>query len=83
MRILWSSPTVPDRILDDQKLPWKVRTEAEKLSCSDTPSPSDMRFVFQRYNEATPSERDAMDAVFVWFTGYTLSSIVDRVLGDE
>ena len=36
--------------------------------------------IFRRYQIASLAERDAMDAVFVWMTGYTLASICAMVV---
>ena len=39
-----------------------------------------MAALFNRYNTSGPSERDAIDAVFVWMTGYTLATICAMVV---
>jgi hypothetical protein len=31
--------------------------------------------IFRRYNSGSAAERDAIDAAFVWMTGYTLATI--------
>src|SRR5688572_15781300 len=77
---LWRSPKIPDEVLRDEDLPWEVRARVELLAADDSPSSSDSAVIFNRYNEATPGERDAIDAAFVWMTGYTLASICAMVV---
>jgi hypothetical protein len=77
-RILWKSPPLPAKVFSDDEWVWRIRGEAQALADSDTPSTKDLRYAFHRYNEATAAERDAMDSVFVWFTGYTLATIIEK-----
>lgn len=79
-RILWRSAPIPKMFLEKDALLFTLRAEANELVATDTPSRSDMAFLIPRYNAATPEIRDGMDAVCVWFTGYTLRSIADRVI---
>ena len=76
IRLLWKSPPLPEEIFEDEEWIWRLRQKAQELVLTDTPSTNDLRYALHRYSESTSSERDAMDAAFVWFTGYTLSSIV-------
>jgi GrpB-like predicted nucleotidyltransferase (UPF0157 family) len=69
---------IPEKLLEDGDFPWRVRTEAMAQMMSDEPSQSDMRRVFVDYLKASPAERDAMNAAFVWMTGYTLQSLAAR-----
>jgi len=78
-RILWNSPPIPDDLLDQEEFPLKVMEKAQELMSTDAPSSSDLDAIFARYNASTARERDAIDAAFVWFTGYTLASIAAMV----
>jgi len=73
---IWNSPALPAKIVDDDILHWNVLSKVNELASSDEPSSGDMRRIFERYNESTPAERDAIDAAFVWLTGYTFATIV-------
>ncbi|HEY3226817.1 MAG TPA: hypothetical protein VGK61_07485, partial [Planctomycetota bacterium] len=53
------------------------------LAADDAPSTGDTAMIFRRYNSATPGERDAIDAAFIWMTGYTLASITAMVATPE
>ncbi len=78
-RLLWNSPAIPADLLEDDEFSRKVRSKVDELASSDSPSSGDMDSLFQRYNAATPAERDAMDAAFVWLTGYAFASIAAMV----
>ena len=78
-RILWNSPPIPDDLLEQEEFALKVMEKAQELMSTDTPSSSDLDAIFARYNASTAHERDAIDAAFVWFTGYTLASIAAMV----
>jgi hypothetical protein len=76
---LWKSPRIPDEVVGDDELLWEIRAKVDELAADDSPSTSDTAMIFRRYNEAAPAERDAIDAAFVWMTGYTLASITAMV----
>lgn len=80
---LWSSPRIPQAIVDDSDFAWEVRAKADELSIEDSPSSSDTAMILHRYNVSSPQERDAIDAAFVWMTGYTLASICAMVVTPE
>lgn len=82
-RILWRSPHIPAEFLTDEDVLWDIRLKVDELAAEDSPSTSDTAMIFHRYNEATPAERDAIDAAFVWMTGYTLASIAAMVATPE
>ena len=82
-RILWNNPPIPDDLLDQEEFPLKVMEKAQELMFTDTPSSSDNNAIFSRYNASTAHERDAIDAAFVWFTGYTLASIAAMIEADD
>src|SRR5687767_15045926 len=79
-RVLWNSPSVPDLLIDGDFLPWDVRTKVDQLSAEDEPSNNDVTSLLRRYNSSSPSERDAIDAAFVWLTGYTFATICAMVV---
>lgn len=81
--ILWHSPPIPNDLLDQEDFPLKVLEKAQELMSTDTPSSSDLDSIFVRYKASTARERDAIDAAFVWFTGYTLASIAAMVEADD
>lgn len=76
---LWKSPRIPSEVVGDDDLLWEIRAKVDELAADDAPSTSDTAMIFRRYNDATPAERDAIDATFVWMTGYTLASITAMV----
>ena len=78
---LWNSPPIADRLLNDQFIE-TFREKAISLVIDDAPSSNDLRYIFRRYNAASPQERDAIDAAFVWFTGFTVGSIAKQVTGE-
>lgn len=78
--VLWSSPRIPDEVTADDDFLWEVRAKVDELSGDDSPSSSDTAKIFHRYNDASAPERDAIDAAFVWMTGYTLASICAMVV---
>lgn len=82
-RILWHSPPIPDDLRDQEEFPVKVMEKAQELMSTDAPSSSDLDAIFARYNASTARERDAIDAAFVWFTGYALASIAAMVEADD
>ena len=77
--ILWKSPRIPDEVIEDDTTLWDIRAKVDELVGDDSPSTSDTAAIFHRYNSSTPAERDAIDAAFVWMTGYTLASICAMV----
>ena len=77
-RNVWGSAPLAKSVVESDDLLWKIREEALECALTDTPSTNDLRYALLRYNESTPSERDAMDTVFVWFTGYTLRTLARR-----
>ena len=82
-QILWHSPAIPNDLLDQEDFPLKVMEKAQELLSTDSPSSSDIATIFGRYNASTAHERDAIDAAFVWFTGYTLASIAAMIEADD
>ncbi|HKS17235.1 MAG TPA: hypothetical protein VJU16_07975 [Planctomycetota bacterium] len=77
--VLWKSPRIPDDLVDDDDILWDIRAKVDELASDDSPSTSDTAMIFRRYNSGSPAERDAIDAAFVWMTGYTLASICAMV----
>lgn len=77
---LWESPRIPDEVVDDDDLLWGIRAKVDLLAAEDEPSAGDMSALFRRYNSSAPEERDAIDAAFVWMTGYTLATICAMVV---
>jgi hypothetical protein len=73
--VLWNSPPIPSEVFEHDDSPWQVRLKVDELSIEDSPSRSDIASLFHLYNDATARERDAIDAAFVWMTGYTFASI--------
>jgi hypothetical protein len=71
---LWKSKPLPEDALEDGALARRIRERAEALNATDDATDKDLLYLFSRYN-SSPEERDAIDAAFVWFTGYTLSTI--------
>jgi len=80
---LWKSPKIPEEVVEDEDLLWDIRAKVDELSADDTPSSGDTANIFHRYNSGSPAERDAIDAAFVWMTGYTLASIAAMVATPE
>ena len=76
----WNSPRIRNLVASDDKMTWKVRAKVDELAACDAPSTSDTAMIFQRYNSGGPAERDAIDAAFVWMTGYTLATICAMVV---
>lgn len=74
-RLLWNSPAIPESAFESDDALDAVTERVLELHLSDMPSSNDRRAIFHRYNEATPEEREAIDAAFVWLTGYTLATI--------
>jgi hypothetical protein len=72
---LWKSPRIPDDVVEDDDLLWDIRAKVDELAADDSPSTSDTAMIFRRYNSGSAAERDAIDAAFVWMTGYTLAAI--------
>ncbi len=72
---LWRSPRIPDDVVEDDDLLWDIRAKVDELASDDSPSTSDTAMIFRRYNSGSAAERDAIDAAFVWMTGYTLATI--------
>jgi hypothetical protein len=75
---LWKSKPLPKSALEDGALARRIRVQAEALNATDDVSDKDLLYLFSRYN-SSPQERDAIDAAFVWFTGYTLATIAEMV----
>jgi hypothetical protein len=73
---LWKSKPLPKHALEDGALARRIRERAEALNATDDATDKDLLYLFSRYN-SSPQERDAIDAAFVWFTGYTLSTIAE------
>jgi len=80
---IWRSPRIPEEVVNDDDLLWDIRFKVDELAAEDSPSTGDTAAIFIRYNSATPGERDAIDAAFVWMTGYTLASITAMVATPE
>ncbi|HLG42999.1 MAG TPA: hypothetical protein VI643_06505 [Planctomycetota bacterium] len=78
-RILWNSPAIPGELVEDEGFHVAVRDKLAEIVESDSPSRSDLRAIFVRYNDSSPGERDAIDAAFVWITGYTFSTLCAKV----
>jgi hypothetical protein len=81
-QVLWKSPAIPERAFESDKAMQAVVDKVSELQLTDTPSSSDLRSIFYRYNESSEAERDAIDAAFVWMTGYTLATITVSKDGD-
>ncbi len=81
--ILWKSPRIPDEVVNDEDMLWDIRAKVDELAAEDNPSTGDTAAIFNRYNSARPAERDAIDAAFVWMTGYTLATICAMVVTPE
>lgn len=79
VKLVWKSKPLPIERMEDEEWLWQLYERAFQLAASDEPSVKDVRSGCLRYNQSTAAERDAMDSVFVWFTGYTLSSIAGMV----
>jgi hypothetical protein len=73
---LWKSKPLRKSALADGALARRIRMRAEALNATDDASDKDLLYLFSRYN-SNPQERDAIDAAFVWFTGYTLATIAE------
>jgi hypothetical protein len=78
--ILWRSPQIPLSVLEKDDFPWLVRSKVDELAADDEPSSNDIATAFNRYNFATSAEREAIDAAFVWMTGYTFATICAMVV---
>lgn len=78
-RLLWKSTSIPKHLIQDEEWIWALHAKAIELSLTDVPSTHDLRYALHRYNESIPSQRDAMDSAFVWFTGYTLASLAKMI----
>lgn len=83
MMLLWKNGPIPERLLSDKTFAWRVREAVTSEIMSDAPSQGDVDGIFLRYNESSPEERDAMDAAFVWMTGYTLRTLAARTVVGE
>jgi len=81
--VLWKSPRIPDDLIDDDDILRDIRAKVDELAADDSPSTSDTAMIFRRYNSSSPAERDAIDAAFVWMTGYTLATICAMVASPE
>jgi len=80
---LWKSPRIPDEVVEDDDMLWDIRARVDELAAEDAPSSGDTAKIFHRYNSGSPAERDAIDAAFVWMTGYSLASISAMVATPE
>jgi hypothetical protein len=79
VKLLWNSPALPESVMNDNEMHWEIRAKVDDLSAEDSPSSNDVSTLFHRYNASTPAERDAIDAAFVWMTGYTMATICAMV----
>jgi hypothetical protein len=74
-KLVYKNPSIPDAILDQDDFMEKFLAMLDHQHSTDSPSSSDLMSIFGRYNAASPKIRDTIDAVFVWFSGYSLTSL--------
>lgn len=82
-QILWKSPPIPGRVLKREDFMEKFLAQLDVQRSTDSPSSSDLWSIFIRYNRSTAAERDAIDAAFVWFSGYSLASLAAMAVSKD
>lgn len=65
--------------LSDEDM-WAVMETAGRLHATDTPSGSDVAYIFRDYAEGSVDVREGIDAAFRWFTGYNFDSVAAQAL---
>jgi hypothetical protein len=80
---LWKNPAIPENILAKKDFMDDFMTQLDVQRSTDSPSSSDLMSIFDKYNRSTPVERDAIDAAFVWFSGYSLASLAAMAVSKD
>jgi len=80
---VWENFSIPADLAEDENFLIELKAQFVAQASTDTPSGSDLARVIRQYNDASPSEREAMNNVFVWALGYTLPRLAAAVSAGE
>ena len=76
-RLIWDNDfRIPASVVEREDLGYEVLGAIATAMSDDSPSSSDAARMLDTYNDATPEERDAMNTVFVWLTGWQFPRLV-------
>ena len=76
---VYQNVSIPEEFLSDENFLMEFKSKFSYVVMSDDSSPKDLRRLLRAYNEASLDEREAMNEVFVWATGYSLPNIAAKV----
>ena len=80
---VWENFSLPADLAEDENFLIELKAQFVGQASTDTPSGSDLARIIHQYNAASPSEREAMNNVFVWALGYTLPRLAAAVSSGE
>jgi hypothetical protein len=81
--LLWKNPAIPEGIFEKDGFMENFLTQLDEQHSTDSPSSSDLLSIFHKYNRTSPCERDAIDAAFVWFSGYSLATLAAMAAAED
>ena len=75
---VWPNFKLPADLARNEGFLINLKSEVVSQASGDSPSGRDLAAIVGKYNAATEDEREAMNDVFVWMTGYSLPSLAAR-----
>ena len=81
--MVWDNFPLPAEFARDENFLIELKAQFVAQASTDMPSVRDLAKIIGHYNAASPSEREAMNDVFVWALGYTLPRLASAVAAGE
>jgi hypothetical protein len=75
---IWPNFKLPADLAENEEFLINLKGEVVSQASSDAPSGGDLAAIIGKYNAASENEREAMNDVLVWMTGYSLPSLAVR-----
>lgn len=75
---VWTNFELPSGLAEDENFLITLKSRVISEASEDAPSHGDLAAIIHKYNAASEDERETMNDVFVWMTGYSLPSLASR-----
>lgn len=79
---VWPNFRLPEDLAEDEDFLINLKSFFSTQATTDAPSGKDLAAIINKFNAATPSEREAMNDVFIWATGWTLQRLAAAALSN-
>lgn len=80
---VWPVFRLPEDLGEDENFLINLKSVFTSQATTDTPSGSDLAAIIRKFNAATEAEREAMNNVFIWATGWTLQRLAAYALTND